>query len=176
MKNRFLLALALLFIGLPALLKADSKHVEVDVGFSTPFYYLLVGEIKDGNYDPWENGVYRGYSGAEGFDQDYVSLTELADETTFYSGSVSIDSLSTYKVGEWYFYMELVAEDGNTLLAYSDLADVTTIQNAVMGITAVPWKLMEGANLHSLVPEPCSGLLLLVGGALLALRRRRQRA
>ena len=78
-----------------------------------------------------------------------------------------IIELGNYSNGSWTKSMESAAA------SYQTLADNRHITK---------WELMNGSygtrwnpQAYSVVPEPNSGLMLLVGGALLALRRRRSR-
>lgn len=89
---------------------------------------------------------------------------------------------SAYESSSWSFYIELMNKDGDgnwytagsvnnsdgTNWSYNDIkANIFSSSSMAMNL-ATP--LTSGAA-H--IPEPTSGLLMLVGGALLALRRRR---
>lgn len=84
-------------------------------------------------------------------------------------------SIDSYSSGV--FYIELVSSTGNIVgrsqaLTYSDaskdLAQFETLSEAQMAM-----KVWNGGNTYTAVPEPTSGLLMLLGMAGLALRRRK---
>ncbi len=83
-------------------------------------------------------------------------------------------SIDSYSSGV--FYIELVSSAGNIVgrsqaLTYSaakDLAQFETLSEAQMAM-----KVWNGGNTYTAVPEPTSGLLMLLGMAGLALRRRK---
>ncbi len=85
-----------------------------------------------------------------------------------FDGSQFIDSLS----GKTWFYLAAISDDGKYM------AISTTTKTATMGTgtgnTALRWMPTQFTVYGSSdIPEPTSGLLLLVGGAMLALRRKR---
>ena len=85
------------------------------------------------------------------------------------------------------FYVELLGADYETVVGYWQggymaMDDLTTMHQAMSGMVAglqreEPFHHVHGgewvANQFSSVPEPSSGLLFLIGTALLALRRRK---
>ena len=83
-----------------------------------------------------------------------------------FEGSDFVDTLS----GRTYFYMAVISDDGKYL------AISTTTKTASMGTgtgnTNLKWTPAQFTT-YTAVPEPTSGLLMLVGLAGLALRRRR---
>lgn len=97
---------------------------------------------------------------------NYVSITssELgqygADGYSFFVEMVnySNDEFQTVATGATYSYNELVSSG-----------------YVATGPTSIPAAQAAAANMGSPIPEPSSGLLLLMGGAMLALRRRRQK-
>ena len=99
---------------------------------------------------------------------NYVSITssELgqygADGYSFFVEMVnySNDEFQTVATGATYSYNELVSSGYVATGAIS---------------TAAAQAAASQANMGSPIPEPSSGLLLLMGGAMLALRRRRQK-
>ena len=91
----------------------------------------------------------------DGYESDaYLFYVEMCN---YNSGSDSYDVVATgYKYG----YGDLVSQ------GYVATGAVTSIAAQAAA---------EAGNLGSAVPEPSSGLLLVIGGAMLALRRRRQK-
>lgn len=165
--KKIILGLSLL-LGVAGQAASTETTIDVDVSAQSPFQYVVIGQIQQSDYNPWSNGIYIGYSGGRGYDDDALAIAYLDTPSTKYAGGVDIDSLESYD-NSWYFYMELVAADGTSKIAYSDLVDYRTIQGAVQGGTVQPWFVKSYS-----VPEPTSGLLLLMGGALLGLRRKRR--
>ena len=117
-----------------------------------------------------------GLPDATGFDtKSSFSVTDLTKGSVLLSGDVTggdfagsdfVDSLS----GRTYFYMAVISDDGKYL------AISTTTKTASMGTgtgnTNLKWTPTQFTT-YTAVPEPTSGLLMLVGLAGLALRRRR---
>lgn len=100
---------------------------------------------------------------------NYVSLTNT--------------DLEQYGVDGYSFFVEMVNysdQDGYTTVAtgatysYNELVSSGYVATGATS-TAAAQAAASQANMGSAVPEPSSGLLLLVGGAMLALRRRRQK-
>ncbi len=102
----------------------------------------------------------------------------------FGDGSLST-GLQTHDLGAtdssiWSFYIELgnYASGSNTDVAWTLRSEKLSYSDAISkgyisaGSVSVP-KVWSGGK-FSAVPEPTSGLLLMMGGALLALRRRRR--
>ncbi len=90
------------------------------------------------------------------------------------------ENVSTYAEGKDYtFYSVIVNADSSYYLKTGDITDSTASptdaivmtwdKNSISGLT---WTSTGGGTTD--VPEPTSGLLLLVGGALLALRRKQK--
>lgn len=105
---------------------------------------------------------------AEGKGPNYVTLTNTelgqygVDGYSFFVEMVnySNDQFETVAKGATYSYNELVSS------GYVATAAISTESARAAA---------SQANMGSAVPEPSSGLLLLMGGAMLALRRRRQK-
>ncbi len=92
-------------------------------------------------------------------------------------------SLDGYEGDTWSFYIEMCnynsASDSYTTVAesqrysYQDLVTAGYVATGFADANSV-MTAAAGANMGA-IPEPSSGLLLLMGGAMLALRRRRQK-
>lgn len=97
---------------------------------------------------------------------NYVTLTNTelgeygTDAYSFFVEMVNYSNDQTVATGATYSYNELVSSGYVATGATS---------------TAAAQAAASQANMGSAVPEPSSGLLLLMGGAMLALRRRRQK-
>ena len=88
----------------------------------------------------------------------------------------TLKDLGGYGSSEYSFYVELYNAAGDSVykgqaVSYTDLLDSGYISTS--GVLT-PTMLATGGFNGASVPEPTSGMLLLIGGALLALRRRRQ--
>ena len=107
-----------------------------------------------------------GFSAADLTAGTQLLTGDMADGA--FSGSDLITSMS----GKTWFYMAAISDDGKYM------AISTTTKTATMGAgtgnTNVKWTPAQFTVYGSSdIPEPTSGLLLLVGGAMLALRRKR---
>ena len=101
------------------------------------------------------------------FDSSYVPTIWMADISDFASGSPEykfVIELGNYESGTW--SMLAVSEEAS----YTDLVQNQHIEGA-SGVD--PQYVSAWMPTAYVVPEPTSGLLVLVGAALLALRRRR---
>lgn len=95
------------------------------------------------------------------------------------STALTQTDISAYEGDGYLFYVEMCNYNGDTVAtgykySYDELvssgyvaANSFEVDDAIAKASA--------ANLGSPIPEPSSGLLLLMGGAMLALRRRRQK-
>jgi hypothetical protein len=99
----------------------------------------------------------------------------LADKAllsgTIADGMISGSDVVESPTGRKNYYLVLVNED-NTAMAVSTTTKAINIQGGTMNATA-KWDGASQMTSYALVPEPTSGLLMLVGLGALALRRRR---
>lgn len=107
------------------------------------------------------------------FDMDYMNVPTLwrADITDFASGSPAymfVVELGNYENGEW---STLAVSE---TVSYSDLSNSQAIVPS--NVEYNPHYVKPWVAESYVVPEPTSGMLVLVGAALLALRRRKRRA
>ena len=89
---------------------------------------------------------------------------------TMTAGAFEGNTLITTMTGKTYYYLAVLSDDGK------NLAISTTVKNATMGAgtgnSSLKWMATQ-FNVYSSVPEPTSGILMLVGLGALALRRRK---
>jgi hypothetical protein len=95
----------------------------------------------------------------------FGNLSDLADDLTAYS---FVLELGNWKEGNW-VHTSMESE----VASYNDLKTKMHITDwhETTPSYGTPWKPTTG---YTVVPEPSSGLMLLVGGAFLMLRRRRR--
>ncbi|MBR4354845.1 MAG: PEP-CTERM sorting domain-containing protein [Kiritimatiellae bacterium] len=134
----------------------------------------------DGSYN-WEDysanaATSTGYDSGSG----YVSFgTVYATPTNVNGNDYLISEIgSSFTNASYTYYVEILASDtssvigvGTTGLTYADAKTQGRLVTSLSDIGASPLEAWTGGAYAA--PEPTSGLLLLVGGALLALRRRR---
>lgn len=165
----------LLLLFITSLLMAFCAYaVKVDYLATSPegsdivFDYVSIGMIGPGPHEePFDaNGLYIGYDKVA---NDYQELgwTELPGSFSRYNGQMEMSLPYAYASNS--FFIELW--DGFDLVAYSDLADYDTLIHAIPG---EGWRTWTPVMYSATAPEPSSGLLLLMGGALLGLRRKRR--
>ena len=134
--------------------------------FASGTCYLLLTDASTGLPD------YSGLASKTSFSNTDLKSTSLVTGSmsagAFLSDGDVVKSLS----GKTYFYMAVISDDGK------NIAISTSTKTASMGDnenntnlkwTASQFKTYSAAS----IPEPTSGLLLVLGGAMLALRRRR---
>lgn len=112
-------------------------------------------------------------------DYGYVTLNTAPDATPYMGGNLYADLGSGAESAEYTYYIEISGYGGsynneNTVLAvsgdltYAQLSGHVTTDLKEMATIATAW---TGGTYAA--PEPTSGLLLLVGASLLALKRRK---
>ena len=133
-----------------------------------------------------DDNLAGGYGAELWMDDGNGNVTSLSDGMIDVNTGLQQADLTSYeKAGDmssYSFFVELVnyADYSSTegyKWSYGDLVSSGYIATGATDVTEV----MAAAGAHSnfavgnAVPEPSSGLLLLIGGAMLALRRRRQK-
>ena len=159
MKNVFKVA-AVAFAALVAVTaKAEALYWQVDQGSTTDSFQYAILNATDGTTTTRLAGA-----AAEGtVPNQYVSVqnTDISDYSN--SNWSFFVELANYTNGDW------VPVKTGAAVNYTDLSDyiATSFDDGLRIAQA------GGYNLGA-VPEPTSGMLLLIGGSLLALRRRRR--
>ena len=120
----------------------------------------------------------------EGGAKTYLKGVDAEAGTSPTSTGVTQTSLDGYETDAYLFYVEMVnynsQSDSYDVVAtgykygYGDLVSSGYVATGAINANSAEAAAAAG-NLGSAVPEPSSGLLLLMGGAMLALRRRRQK-
>ena len=143
-----------------------------------PYTYYdrsLSASVVEDNYD---YNMYWGDTGTT--DPFYTDLTALE------AGIKQATGLDTINYGAWEFFMEL--ENNGSMVAWSEhLYDPNANVDSRLYLSALVPDMVNNSNAMNtvpikifnfgshLVPEPTSGLLMMLGAGLLALRRRRRR-
>ena len=130
----------------------------------------------------WENGSEKGYLTLYGLDANgqvyslegaggaevpamfFGNLSDLAGDLTSYS---FVLELGNWKEGSWVHTSMESEASYNQLVADKHISQ----WKETTPTYGTPWQPTTG---YTVVPEPSSGLMLLVGGAVLMLRRRRR--
>lgn len=137
--------------------------------------------------------LYWQVSGADqDFDEAWLVVESTSDHSTQYLEGVDSQSdkrstaltqsdISQYESDAYLFYVEMSnyanGEYSTVATGYKWTYDELVSSGYVADTFDVPSAIAAGStsNFGSAIPEPSSGLLLLIGGAMLALRRRRQK-
>lgn len=108
-----------------------------------------------------------------------VYAADLGDNTGTYTTMQQTD-ISSWNSNDYSFFVELVtySDGGNTsqnmyTWSYNELVSAGYVASSSLDAASARAN-ASTANLGSATPEPTSGMLLLIGGSLLALRRRRR--
>ena len=142
-------------------------QITSDTGVDFSIARLVVTDGSTTTYLPGSDGIF-----ASDFDDDTGTGTYLTMQQT---------DISSYTADTYSFYVEMVNYATNpetttpgATYSYQQLLSAGYVSLNADDVTAVTMAAAAG-NMGSAIPEPSSGLLLLVGGAMLALRRRRQK-
>ena len=165
MKNIQKIAVLILAVFALTSVKASVLYWQVEPGTAGDSFQYALLKATTGSGDPV---TVAGASAQGTAPEQYVSLqnTELGqygnDSYSFFveMANYADGQFQTVATGATYTYNELVSSGYVATGATS---------------TAAAQAAASQANMGSAVPEPSSGLLLLMGGAMLALRRRRQK-
>lgn len=141
---------------------------DIDFEFSTVRISAMIGDYNPVSAD---GGWYNGFTGAEGYrDLTYIQKVDWALEEGWWSTRVYMDpsNLSGYQ-----FVVELM-NDEDMVVGYSGYSDYAAVQSARQDLPSGRKIWDVGDFTAAPVPEPTSGVMLLIGGALLGLRRKRR--
>lgn len=167
MKNMFKVVAVALASLVAVTAKADALYWQVDEGSTDQgFQYAILNVTGNGITATRLAGA-----SAEGTaPNQYVSVQNTDISSYASSGYSFFVELANYNNGSW----EVVTS--GTPVSYDNLVSggyvAATFQQGLAISQSGGYNLGAGA---AAVPEPTSGLLLLIGGAMLALRRRRQK-
>ena len=144
--------------------QASALYWQVTADTGATFEYAQLMVTGGGLSDPIALDMVE----AEGSGPNYVTLTNT--------------ELGEYGTDAYSFFVEMVNYSNDQFVTVATGAEYSYSQLVSSGYvatgatsTAAAQAAASQANMGSAVPEPSSGLLLLMGGAMLALRRRRQK-
>lgn len=164
-RNLVLVALTALAVGG---LQADTLYWQVDTGAADAY----------SGYDKSSvDGATLYKVATEGATRPYEDATEVSGYVKVENGKTGVLGADIGTDGSTYsFFVELYNASGDVVWTqyastYQQLLDSGYISTG--GITT-PAEMATGGMNGASVPEPTSGVLLLIGGAMLALRRRRR--
>lgn len=157
-------------IALPLMLPATDIFYSItmpsDSASDATFQYVIIGYTKSSSVsDAFDSdGLYVGYSDAE-----KVSPKVLDSSVRHYEDKFTlVDAIETYSDSN--FFVELYNADSD-MVAYSNLYSASDLADFIAGSDS-QHRYVWTPTMN--VPEPTSGVLCLLGAALLALRRKRQ--
>ena len=166
MKNMFKVVAVALASLVAVTAKADALYWQVDEGSTDQEFQYAILKVTGGDLsDPLQLAG----AAAEGeAPNQYVSVQNTDISSYARDGYSFFVELANYNNGSW------EAVTSGTPVSYTDLQRyiATSFQEGLTISQSGGYNLGAGAGA---VPEPTSGLLLLMGGAMLALRRRRQK-
>lgn len=172
--------LFILAVGMALFAKADYIYWMVDnpasgtdiSGSSTTFYWSTAALSIQETGDIYANSTYSEASASGVGTLTSTQASDFKDIDAYAHASIGESSAYSDK----YFLIELFASDGSWMAGYSASASSESIAKYIFGdnsMSVMPAAgFGQGATYN--VPEPTSGLLFLVGGMLLGLKRRRQ--
>ena len=154
------------------------------VAHADAMYWQLAGQNITGLSDPncWTMARIEVYSGGEatGTYLHYLDDHDIEYMDKNETGAWFDVDMSNYPSvsPEYSFVLELVNDDlqiqaATTPVSYSSLSDKIVSESTFNSISPLNYSTYNaGANTTADLPEPTSGLLMLLGASLLALRRR----